>query len=227
AGAALGAINGGLIAYIGVNPFVVTLSTMLVFRGIALIMTGGGQALQVASLPLRKQFSSFYDDKVPFFTHSLPIPFPIIIFLAVLAVGYYLLKYTRFGHYIFALGGNEGAAWLAGVNTRLVKASTYALVGFTCAIAAVIYVAITATALAESHQGRELDAIASVIVGGTPLGGGSGGLIQTFIGLLLLQVISNLLTQFGVGAEYRPVVTGLIILIVVMVDVLARKRARA
>jgi len=226
-GVALGLINGVLIAYVGVNPFVVTLSTMPVFRRLALILTGGGQAIQVADLAIRKQFSGIYDTQVPLWGGDYQITVPILIFLAALATGVYLLKFTRFGHYVYAIGGNEQAARLAGVNDRFVKAATYVMCGLGCAIAAAIFVAMTATAQAESHQGLELVVIASVIVGGTALGGGSGGLMFTVTGVLLLRIIDNLLTQFSVGAEYRNVVTGLIILVVVTIDVLARKRARS
>jgi ribose/xylose/arabinose/galactoside ABC-type transport system permease subunit len=225
-GLALGAVNGVLIAYVGVNPFVVTLSTMLVFRGLALILTGGGQSLQVADIALRNQFNRFYDTQMPLLGHNYGVSMPIVIFLVVFVIGIYLLRFTRFGHYIYAIGGNEEAAWLAGVNTRWIKASTYALCGFTCAIAAVIFLAMTATAQPEAHMGRELTVIAGVIVGGTPLGGGSGGLVSTLTGLLLLRVIENLLTQFGIGDAYRPVVTGLIIVVVVTIDVLAKRRTR-
>jgi ribose transport system permease protein len=225
-GIALGAVNGFLIAYVRVNPFVVTLSTMLIFRGIALILTGGGQAMQVRDLALRKQFNWVYDAQFPLFGADYGISFPIVLFVAVFAAGIYLLRYTRYGHYTYALGGNEEAAWLAGVNTRRINATNYVICGFTCAVAAMIFVAMTETAQAESHMGKELDVIAAVIVGGTPLGGGSGGLGSTLIGVLLLRVIDNLLTQFSVMAEYRKVVTGLIILIVVTVDVLARRRGR-
>ena len=224
-GICLGAINGILIAYVGVNPFVVTLSTMLVFRGLALILTAGGQAKQVGDITLRNQFNWLYDAQIPLFGQAYQVSLPIVIFLVVFGIGIYLLRFTRFGHYVYAIGGNEQAAWLAGVNTHLIKASTYIMCGFMCAIAGAIFLAMTATAQAESHVGKELVVIASVIVGGTPLGGGSGGLTATLTGLLLLRVIDNLLTQFSVGAEYRNVVTGLIIVIVVTVDVLARRRS--
>lgn len=224
-GMGLGAINGTLIGYVKVNPFVVTLCTMLIFRGIALILTGGGQTQQVSDVPLRRQFDWLYDAQVPLLGADYQISVPIIIFLVVFAVGIYLLRFTRFGHYVYAIGGNEEAAWLAGVNTRLVKTATYTLCGFTCAAAAAIFVAKTETAGAESHMGMELVVIASVIVGGTPLGGGSGGLTSTVIGLLLLRIIDNLLTQFSIGPQYRPVVTGLIILIVVTIDVVAKRRS--
>ncbi len=224
-GIGLGAVNGILIARVGVNPFVATLSTMLVFRGIALILTGGGQAKQVADIALRRQFSWIYDAQLPLWGEAYKLSMPIVIFLVLFVIGIYLLRFTRFGHYVFAIGGNEEAAWLAGVNTRRIKATTYVLCGLTCAVAAAVFVGMTATAQAESHMGKELDVIAAVIVGGTPLGGGSGSLSATLTGVLLLRVIDNLLTQFSVGAEYRKVVTGLIILIVVTIDVLAKKRA--
>jgi ribose transport system permease protein len=223
-GIILGAINGTLVAYVGVNPFVVTLCTMLIFRGIAQILTGGGQTQQVHDILLRRRFTWFYDAGLRLFG-DCAISMPILIFLVVFAVGIYLLRFTRFGHYVYAIGGNEEAAWLAGVNTHRIKALTYVLCGFTCAIAAAIFVAKTETAGAESHMGKELVVIASVIVGGTPLGGGSGGLTATVIGLLLLRIIDNLLTQFSIGPEYRPVVTGLIILVVVTIDVLAKKNS--
>ena len=225
-GAVLGAVNGTLIAYVGVNPFVVTLSTMLVFRGLALIITGGGQTQQVADIDLSASFAWLYEAQVPLFGRDYQVSMPILIFIVVFAIGYYLLRFTRFGHYIYAIGGNEEAAWLAGVNTKRIKAVTYILCGLTCAIAASILVAMTSTAGAEGQKGRELEVIASVIVGGTPLGGGSGGLGSTVIGLMLLRIIINLLTQFNVGAEYRPVVTGLIILVVVTIDVLAKRRSQ-
>ncbi|MHC4315816.1 MAG: ABC transporter permease, partial [Planctomycetota bacterium] len=149
-GVILGAINGTLIAYIGVNPFVVTLCTMLIFRGIAQILTGGGQTQQVHDILLRKRFDWFYDAGLRL-CGGVGISMPILIFLVVFAVGIYLLRFTRFGHYVYAIGGNEEAAWLAGVNTHRIKALTYVLCGFTCAIAAVIFVAKTETAGAESH----------------------------------------------------------------------------
>ena len=137
------------------------------------------------------------------------------------------MRYTRFGHYIYAIGGNEQATWLAGVNTHFLKAVTYAICGFTCAAASVILVSMGSNcAAASDHNGLELEVIASVIVGGTPLGGGSGGLSFTLTGVMLLQIIDNLLTQFSVGTEYRKIVSGLIILIVVAVDVQVRKRSR-
>jgi len=226
AGVVLGGFNGACVSYVGVNPFVTTLSTMLVFRGIALIMTHGGQTLSVP-LALKTTFSQVYWGKLNVFgSTTCQLTVPIVVFAVVFAASVCLLRFTRFGHYVYAVGGNENASWLAGINTRLVKASTYAICGLACAVAAVIYTGMSNTAQAASYQGLELVVIASVIVGGTPLGGGSGGLFFTLIGLLLLSVIENLLPQFGVQEEYRNIVRGLIILVVVAMDVLVRGQGR-
>lgn len=223
AGTLLGATNGFLIARVGVNPFVVTLSTMLVFRGVALVLTGGGQSIEVPPA-FRDTFRVLYWGRVCPFGSDCRLTLPILIFVVVFILATVLLKYTRFGHYVYAVGGNETASWLAGVNTTLVSTITYTLCGFACAIAAIIYTAMSNTAQAASYQGLEMIVIASVIVGGTPLGGGRGGLFYTLIGLILLSVIENLLTQFGITEEYRNIVRGLIILIVVAVDVTVRKQ---
>lgn len=222
-GTVLGAINGVLIAYVGVNPFVVTLSTMLIFRGLGLVLTGGGQSLTVP-LDFQQALGTFYWGHASFTgLEQYRISIPIVMFLVVFAAGIYVLRFTRLGHYIYALGGNENASWLAGVNTKAVKAGTYTLCGFSCAIAATILMATTTTAEASSFISAELLVIASVIVGGTPLGGGSGGLFATLGGILLLRVIENLLTQYGITEEYRNIIRGAIILVVVAIDVTMKR----
>lgn len=224
AGALLGAVNGGLIAYVGVNPFVVTLSTMLVFRGVALVMTGGGQTI-MTPLEVGKTFREIYWGRLAIFGDgAYALTIPIVLFIAVFAVCQCVLRYTRFGHYVYAVGGNETAAWLAGVRTPRVTAMAYVLCGLTCAVAAVICTGMSNTAQAASYQGLEMMAIASVIVGGTPLGGGRGGLWYTLNGLLLLSVIENLLMQFGVTEEYRNIFRGIILLVVVAIDAAMRRR---
>jgi len=223
-GTLLGAVNGAVVAYVGVNPFVVTLSTMLIFRGLGLVMTHGGQSI-IVPLDIGKVFRGFYWGRVNLFgNEGYRLTVPILIFLALFVTLHVLLRYTRYGHYVYAVGGNETASWLAGINTARVKAITYTLCGFTCAVAAVMSTGMSNTAQAASYQGLEMVVIASVIVGGTPLGGGSGNLWYTLNGLLLLSVIENLLSQYGVNEEYRNIIRGVIILIVVTVDVAVRRR---
>ena len=221
AGAVLGALNGALIAYVGVNPFVVTLSSMFVFRGIGLVLTHGGQS-QVVPLALSETFRLVYWGG--FRVLGLKISVPVLTFIGVFLVCLYLLRLTRFGHYVYAVGGNQRAAWLAGINTRLITAFTYVLSGLVCAAAAVLWTGLSTTAQASDYMGREMLVIAAVIVGGTPLAGGRGGLFSTLSGLLLLCTIDQLLTQFGVDPQYRQIVTGLIIVTVVAVDSYFKRR---
>jgi ribose transport system permease protein len=227
-GAALGAVNGTLIAYVGVNPFVVTLSTMLIFRGLAFVLSDRGQSKRIP-FAIQQAFRRVYWGEVLTFGSGraeFSLLVPVLIFVVLFAACVYLLRFTRFGHYTYAVGGNENAAWLAGVNTKLVKAATYAIVGVTSGIAALIYAAQSSTAQADANQGLEFQVITCVIVGGTPLGGGAGSLLRTLNGLLLLAVIENMLTKFAVPEEYRKIVRGLIILTVVTVDMLVRRRSR-
>ncbi|HEX3359314.1 MAG TPA: ABC transporter permease [Tepidisphaeraceae bacterium] len=220
-GALLGPINGILIAYVDVNPFVVTLSTMFVFRGIGLVLTSGGQS---ESIPKRFNdlFGFIYWGHIhPF---GIPLSMPVIIYIAILAICLYLLRLTRLGHYVYATGGNAKASWLAGINVRAITAATYVISGITCAVTALIWTALSGTAQASDYQGREMIVIASVIVGGTPLSGGRGGLLLTVVGLFLLATIEQLLTQDGVNPHYRQLITGLIIVTVVALDAWFKRR---
>ncbi len=214
-GVILGALNGGLIAYVGVNPFVVTLSTMFVFRSIGLVLTSGGQS-QVVPIQFTECYRLFYWGG--FHVLSLKISVPLLIAIAVFLVSLYVLRLTRFGHYAYATGGNRKASWLAGINTHRVVALTYVISGAVCAIAALIWTGLSTTAQASDYAGKEMLVIASVIVGGTPWGGGRGGLFATLCGLLLLCTMDQLLTQFGIDPQYRQIVTGLIIVVAVAID---------
>jgi len=284
-GLVLGAMNGAVIARVGVNPFVVTLSSMFIFRGMGLVVTHGGQS-QVVPQSLYKSYYKVYWGQVvvpglyvppwaltaagvlvgmlllvkltrlrfrwprlnlPAWTLALAllilgllfaldytklgdaftglkIATPVLVFAAVFIASVYTLNFTRFGHYVYATGGNERASWLAGVSTKGVTLATYVVSGLVCAITGVILTALNCSAEASSaYQGMEMIVIASVIVGGTPLGGGQGGLFRTLAGLLLLCTIDKLLTDFGVGAQYRQIVTGLMIVTVVAVDTVVKR----
>lgn len=226
AGVILGAINGGLIAYIGVNPFVTTLSTLFIFRGVALFLTDGGQSFLVP-IEMKPAVRAFYWGGLEIPGTAFRLSTPLLTLIVLFVVGLYGLRFTRFGHYCYALGGNERAAWLSGINTAAVKASTYVISGVTCAVAAVLLIGLSVTAEASSHKGLEMIVIAAVIVGGTPLGGGRGGLWNTMVGLILLCVIQKLLTQWGAPDEYQQIVTGAIIVTVVAIDVLIRRTKNA
>ena len=203
----VGAVNGWLIAYIGVNPFVSTLGTMTVVRGLIYVATNAtprfGVPYAFTTLGLGK---------------LLGIPIPAIIFMIVALVLGFVLHRTRFGHYIYAVGGNAVAASEMGVNARRVRFSVYVLVSGCAALAGIILIGQTASATPQAALGYELMAIAAVIVGGAALGGGSGRMWGTIVGVFLLGVIANALNLFGVSPFWQPVATGLILIVAVGLD---------
>ena len=223
-GISLGAINGVLIARVGVNPFVVTLSTMLVFRGIALILTRGGQAKQVADIALRNQFSWIYDAQIPIFGQNYQISMPIVLFLLVFGIGTYLLRFTRFGHYIFAIGGNEEAVRLSGVPVARYKTIVYSICGLMSSLAGIVLTARLTAAEPIAGTGYELDAIAAAVIGGTSLSGGIATIFGTVIGALIMSVLRNGLNLLNIQSYYQLVAIGSVIVIAVTIDTMRRKK---
>lgn len=222
AGTVLGSVNGAFISYLRINPFVVTLSFMLIYRSLALVLSGGGkpitihndafQALNWGSVNLLGRVSRG------------GVPVPILVLIGIVAPTILALRLTRFGRHLYALGGNEEVSWLSGVNTARLKFATYCLMGTAAALGSVIVTAKTVIGDASGFRGDEMQVIAAVIIGGTPLGGGSGSASGTVLGLLVLVVIQNLLTLAGVGSDYRDMVNGAIILIVVAAEAIAKRR---
>jgi len=207
AGVVTGSINGWLVAYLRVNPFVATLGTMTIIRGLIYVGTNAtpifGVPYEIINLGLGK---------------IAGIPVVTIIFTGVaLALGC-LLHSTRFGHYVYTVGGNARAASMMGINTRRVQFLTYLLVSICAALAGMLLVGQTASGQPQTALGYELTAIAAVIVGGASLGGGRGRMIDTVLGVLLLGVVSNALNLFGVSPFWQPVATGMILIAAVALD---------
>lgn len=215
AGLAVGIANGLLIAYVGVNPFVSTLGTMTVVRGLTYVYTN--------ATPLFGVDFSFTRVGLG---RTLNVPNPFWIFLGVAIVLYVLLSKTTFGHYIYAIGGNPIAARQMGVDVRRTRLFTYAMIGVCAAIAGIILVGQTATGQPAGALGYELTAIGAVIVGGATLSGGYGNLVSTIVGVFLLGVVSNALNLFGVSPFWQPVATGTILIIAVALDSAAARSAR-
>jgi ribose/xylose/arabinose/galactoside ABC-type transport system permease subunit len=203
----VGATNGWLIAYLGVNPFVATLGTMTVVRGLIYVVTNAsprfGVPYSFTTLGLGRLFG---------------IPNPAILFLAVAALLGFVLHRTRFGHYVYAVGGNSVASAQMGVNAARVRFAVYVLASICAAISGIILVGETATATPQAALGYELTAIAAVIVGGAQLGGGRGRMAGTIVGVFLLGVVANGLNLFGVSPFWQPVATGLILIAAVAFD---------
>ncbi len=207
AGLFVGAVNGWLIAFARVNPFVATLGMMTIVRGGVYVMTN---ATPVFGVPMG--YTSFGLGKL------FGIPNVTWIFIAVALLLGALLHVTRFGHYVYTIGGNARAAKVMGVDIRRVRFLTYLLVSCTAALAGVLLVAQTASGQPAAATGYELTAIAAVIVGGATLGGGYGRMIGTVVGVLLLGVVSNGLNLYGVSPFWQPIATGLILILAVGLD---------
>jgi ribose transport system permease protein len=207
AGLFLGLLNGVLIAYIGVNPFVATLGSMTVVRALLNVYTN--------ATPL---FGVPYIFTEVGLGRTLGAPNAALIFVVIAAVLTFVLHQTRFGHYIYAVGGNVIAASEMGINVRRMRLLVYTLVGVSAAIAGLILVGQTATGQPQAALGYELTAITAVIVGGASLGGGRGAMGGTIVGVFLLGIVSNALNLFGVSAFWQPVVTGTILIAAVGMD---------
>ncbi len=206
-GAFLGLCNGFFITRFNIPPFVATLAMMTIARGLAFIYTGG---FPIANLP---------DSFVYIGTGYIgPFPLPVIIMLLLALLMHYILTRTTLGRYVFAIGGNEEAARLSGINISRVKLIVYTLSGFLAALAGIILAARLGSGDPKTGQMYELNAIAAVVLGGTSLAGGRGNIMGTFLGALLIGIIDNGLVLMRVSTFYQWVVKGVIILAAVLLD---------
>lgn len=208
----VGVTNGWLIAYLGVNPFVATLGTMTVVRGLIYVYTNASP-----------RFGVPYSFTTVGLGYIAGIPIPAIIFAIVALLLGFVLHRTRFGHYVYAVGGNVVATSEMGVNARGVRFAVYVLVSGCAALSGIILIGQTASATPQAALGYELTAIAAVIVGGASLGGGRGRISGTIIGVFLLGVVANALNLFGVSPFWQPVATGLILIVAVAFDGYSRR----
>lgn len=207
-----GAMDGLLISILKLQPFLVTMGTMSVYRGITLIISDG--------LPVRGLDSAFLNGMNAL---NGSVPVPVIMLVVLLVIFMFVLKYTRYGQYLFAVGGNEEAARFSCVNTISVKTRTYAISGFCCAMAAIIYMGRLAAADPQAGDGYEMNAIAAAAIGGASLAGGKGSLLGTMIGACILGTLSNGLTLLNVPSFYQTLFVGLIILVATVIDRFANR----
>ncbi|MCP1355020.1 ABC transporter permease subunit [Aneurinibacillus migulanus] len=212
AGAVMGMVNGLLVAKGKVAPFIATLATMTIFRGLTLVYTEG------------RPITGFDSDMFTMLGagYLFIIPVPVIWTLGCFAVLYFILKKTAFGRRVYAIGGNEEAAILSGIKVSRVKIYIYALTGFLSALAGIILTSRLNSAQANAGMGYELDAIAAVVLGGTSLSGGRGWIFGTLIGAMIIGVLNNGLNLLEVSSFYQQVVKGSVILLAVLLD---RKKA--
>ena len=212
----IGLVNGMLISFLDLPPFIATLGTMSIVRGAAYTVTGGqpiytfpkgftGISGRVAGIPL----------------------YSTLIMLAVIELGWYILRYTRIGRFTYAVGGNESCAKLSGINLRKVKCFVYMFSGLCCGVAALLLSSRLDSAVPTNADGQEMDAIAAVVIGGTSMSGGEGSMIGTLIGILIIGIIANGLNLLGVAQGPQKMVKGLIIVVAVIIDVIRRKASQS
>jgi len=212
AGALAGLINGSLISATGIPPFIVTLGMMTAARGVALLYSNGRP---IGDL----QESIMYIGN----GHLFGIPIPIIIFLVLAVLMHILLTKTRFGKYVYAIGGNEEAAVVCGVNVKKVKLLVYTLGGLLAGVAAIILTGRIGVGHPSAGKLYELDAIAATIIGGTSFNGGVGTITGTVIGALILGTLNNGLDLLGVSSYWQQILKGVIIVSAIILDSLKNK----
>ena len=210
-GLLIGMANGFIIAHWNLQPFIVTLATMTIFRGATLVFTDG------------KPIGTGYEGSAAIFAkigggYTLGIPNPILIMIVLFGLAYYILKHMSMGRYIYATGGNQEATKLSGVSIKKVKVFVYGISGFFAAISGMIITSRLSSAQPTAGTGYELDAIAAVVLGGTSLAGGVGSILGTVIGALIIGILNNALNLLNVSSYYQQLAKGLVILIAVLLD---------
>jgi ribose transport system permease protein len=212
-GAAVGLVNGLVIALIRINPFIATLAMMSVVRGLLLVLTGG---YSITGLP-------------PSFTiigqwKPWGVQFPIIISLVLVAVFDFLLRRSRFLRQNYYIGGNEKAAFLCGIPVAGMKVFNYTLTGLLAAVAGIVFAARFGAASVAAGKELELKVITAVVIGGASLSGGEGTILGAFLGSCLMALISDAITMLGVDANWNQLVLGLALFTAVLIDTVNKRR---
>jgi len=214
-GAGLGLVQGLVTTRMRIPPFIVTLGGLSAFRGATLLWNGGNPVIGMGPTYL-------------FFGKGMlgPVPVPVIIFLAAIAICQFVLTRTKFGRFIYAVGGNPEAARLSGLNVDLLVTAVYVISGFFAGLAGLVLTSRLNAADPVTATGWELTAIAAVVIGGTSLFGGTGSMLGTLIGALIIGVINNGLTLMNVPSYYQQIVIGIIIVLAVWSDSLVKGRGK-
>ena len=214
-GSSLGAINGILTVYGKLPPFVSTLAMLGVARGFTLVYTEGRPISG-----LDETFTCLGSG------HLGPVPMPVVIWVAILLILFFILKYTKFGLYMYAIGGNEETARLAGIPTNRIKVIVYALSGALASVTGILLTARLWSAQPQMAAGLELDAIAASVLGGVSLFGGVGSVVGASIGALIVGMLGNGLNLLRVPSYYQQVIKGVVFILAVIFDMYAKKQAK-
>jgi ribose transport system permease protein len=219
-GTLCGLFNGILITTLNLSPFIATLGTMGVFRGIALVISEGRSIYG-----FDQEFKDFFAGRIPI-SSDLELPVAVIIAVLIALIFWFFLTQTRLGKYTIAIGGNEETARVAGIPIRKYKIGIYALVGFLTGIAGALLLARLNSGDPTFGGLFELNAIAAVVMGGTRLSGGQGAIGGTIVGALIISLVQNAMNIFNVPSYWQQVVIGAVIVFAVVLDQYRKKASR-
>lgn len=209
-----GFLNGLIIAKFNMFPFVVTLSTQLVIRGVAYILSGG-YSQSLANIEFRKIGAGKLFDVVPY---------PVIILIVVGIITYILLHHTKLGRYIYAVGGNINAATASGVNVFWTRIASFIIMGFCAGVAGIIMTSRISAAQPNIGIGYETDAIAACVIGGTSFAGGIASILGVMVGIIIIGLIYNGMNLLGISSYWQTITKGLLIIGAVMIDMFMQKK---
>lgn len=210
---AVGLINGFIVAKVGIPSLITTMAMVSIVKGSMLMLTGG--------YPITETYA--FLDKLGN-GYLLGIPIPVILFIVTVIIAHIVLTQTRFGRYVYSVGGNAEASKLNGINVDAYKIKVFMINSVLAGLAGVVLVGRMGTASPAAGDGYDMDAIASVVIGGTSVLGGSGSVLKTVIGVLMMSVINNSFNLLGVDMYFQYIFKGLIILIAVGIDSYSKKR---
>lgn len=221
----VGLINGFLVSYMKLPPFIATLGTMMMTQGFGAIVT----RVQTQRFPSAFEEGGWYKG-IFYKTNSTPafpsgFPSGIVYMLIFYVIAWFLLSKTRLGRCTYAIGSNEEAVRLSGVNTKRWKLLVYTVCGFFCGLAGIVYAATYTTIIPGTGNGLEMNAIAAVIIGGTSMSGGIGTMSGTLIGAFLMSVLRNGLMSMGLQGHYQTFFSGLVVILAVLLDIYRNKKA--
>ncbi len=223
-GLAFGIINGILVGVMGLAPFIATLSTCMITRGI-------GSALSATPWPTLQQpggwFHSIFKWQFGTGRSAFKFPFGIVLMLILMFVLEFVLNHTKFGRYTIAIGSNREATALSGINVKFYHVMVYAVCGLLTGFAAVAYAAVTPTVQPGTGAGLEMDGIGGVFVGGVSATGGYGSIIGSFIGTMVIILLKTGLPYIGLQSNWQQIITGAVLIISVMIDIVKKRRAAA
>jgi ribose transport system permease protein len=211
-GITVGLINGAVVAYLGVTPFIVTLGMLSMARGLVFVITRGDSIRAIPEAFIKAGLRDVFG-----------IPMPVIVLGFVGIIAHLVSTRSVFGRQLYALGGNEQAAALSGIKTRQVKIIAYAISGMLSSVTGIMFVARFRSAQANAGLGMELDAIAAAVIGGTSLMGGEGSVLGVLLGASIMGVLRNGLVLMEVSSYWQELIIGLVIVLAAVIDVVRRR----